>query len=118
MQTVDATTYRGKKVRYRAAVRTADLAEGARVQLWFRVDRKPTAAGEMQMGAFDNMQDRPIDSADWKHFEIILPIADDAEKMVVGIFVIGKGKAWFDDARLEVACLVVDQAYGWLAFLC
>ncbi len=103
MQAVDATPFRGKKVRYRAAVRTADLVEGAKVQLWFRVDRKADASGQPQIGAFDNMQDRPIDSADWKQFEIVLQIADDAEKLNVGIFLIGKGKAWFDDASLEVA---------------
>lgn len=103
MQIVDAAPYRGKKLRYRASVRTADLAEGAKVQLWFRVDRKPGAGGEMQMGAFDNMQDRPIDSATWKEFDIVLPIAEDAEKVVVGIFLIGRGKAWFDNASLAVA---------------
>lgn len=103
MQSVDATPFRGKKARYRASVRTADLAEGAKVQLWFRVDRKADASGQAQMGAFDNMQDRPIDSAVWKEFDIVLPVAEDAERLNVGIFVIGRGKAWLDNASVAVA---------------
>lgn len=95
MQALDATGYQGKRVRFRAAVRTADLAATARVQLWFRVDR------EGGMGAFDNMQDRPIQSADWQHFDIVLDVADDATRLNVGMFVIGQGKAWIDDASLE-----------------
>lgn len=102
MQVVDATGARKKKVRFRAAVRTADLSEGAKVQLWFRVDRKADANGQPQMGAFDNMQDRPINSAEWKHFDVVLPIAEDAERINVGMFLIGKGTAWIDDASLTV----------------
>src|SRR5262249_34841018 len=57
MQFFDATPFIGKTVRYRAAVRV----EGSgRAQLWMRVDRK-----EKQMGFFDNMDDRPINSSQW-----------------------------------------------------
>lgn len=69
MQSIDATPLRGKRVRFRAAVR----AEG-RAQLWLRVDRQGGARG-----LFDNMQDRPILSAEWKEYEIEGPVADDAE---------------------------------------
>ncbi len=96
MQAMDATAVQGKRVRFRAAVRTADLAASARVQLWFRIDR-PSG-----MGAFDNMQNRPISSAEWQHFDIVLDVADDATRLNVGMFVIGQGKAWIDDASLEV----------------
>jgi hypothetical protein len=106
MQAIDATDWQGKKVRFRAAVRTADLADAAQVQMWFRVDRKPKLEGERNMGAFDNMQDRPIDSTEWKHFDIVLPVDQDAQRLNVGVLIQGKGKAWFDDASLEV----VDDA--------
>ncbi len=96
MQSVDAVAFRGKRVRFRAAVKTAELDSATRVQLWFRVDR---ADG---IGAFDNMQDRPIRGNEWKQYAIVLDVAEDAEKLVVGMFVIGSGKAWIDDAHLEV----------------
>lgn len=95
MQALDATTFRGQRARFRAAVRTADLPRDSRVQLWFRVDRGS------ERGGFDNMQDRPIRTAEWQSFDIVLDVADDATLLNVGIFVIGVGKAWIDDASLE-----------------
>jgi uncharacterized membrane protein YphA (DoxX/SURF4 family) len=106
MQSIDAGEWKGKKVRFRAAVRTADLTDTARVQMWFRVDRESKTPGERNVGAFDNMQDRPINSAAWKHYDIVLPVDADAQTLNVGIFIIGKGRAWFDDVSLEV----VDDA--------
>ena len=38
MQSLDATSYRGKRVRFRAAVRTSELSSEGRAQLWFRVE--------------------------------------------------------------------------------
>jgi uncharacterized membrane protein YphA (DoxX/SURF4 family) len=96
MQAFRADDYQGQRVRFRAAVRTADLHAATRVQLWFRVDRKDG------MGAFDNMQDRPIDSDDWEHFDVVLDVAEDATRINIGMFVIGSGKAWLDDATLEI----------------
>jgi hypothetical protein len=55
MQSVDATPYRGQRVRFRAAVRAEVAVPGNQAQLWLRVDRK-----EGMTGFFDNMQDRPI----------------------------------------------------------
>src|SRR5260221_2016027 len=70
--------------------------------MWFSVDREPKNQGELNVGAFDNMQDRPINSSDWKHYDIVLPVDQDAQRLYVGVFVLGKGQAWFDDASLEV----------------
>jgi len=102
MQSVDATGWQGKMVRFRAAVRTADLTELARVQMWFRVDREPEKEGERKVDAFDNMQDRPITSTEWKNYDIVLPVDRDAQRLNVGILILGKGQVWFDDASLEV----------------
>ncbi|MEM7314684.1 MAG: hypothetical protein AAF497_16175 [Planctomycetota bacterium] len=96
MQSFPAESLQGKRVRFQASVKTADLAASSRVQLWFRVDRP-----NQQMGAFDNMQDRPIRDSDWTKHEIVLDVADDATLLNVGIFVIGKGTAWIDAATFE-----------------
>ena len=103
MQSLDAQPWRGKKVRFRAAVKTSELDGAATVNLWFRVDRKPNEQGETQFGAFDNMQDRPIRDEAWKHYDIVLKVNDDAEGIVCGMFVSGKGKAWLDDVTLTEA---------------
>ncbi len=96
LQMVDATGYRGKRVRFRAAVRADVGGGGNQVMLWFRVD---AAKG---MGFFDNMADRPITSKEWKHYEIIGDIADDAESIVFGMMLIGNGSAALDDVSFEI----------------
>ncbi len=101
MQSIDAKPYRGGRLRFRAAVRTAELVGDGRAQLWFRVDR-PSPGGGTVIGAFDNMDDRPIRNEQWKHYEIVGPIADDATGIRVGLLLLGTGKAWLDDATLEV----------------
>ena len=102
MQTLDATPWRGKRVRYRAAVKTAELDAGIGAQLWFRVDRPKDEGGNRQLGAFDNMGNRPITNAEWKHYDIVLDVEEDAERIVLGMFLLGKGKAWIDDVSMEV----------------
>ncbi len=97
-QRIAAESYRGKKVRFRAAVKTSELSAGAQAQLWMRVDREASDTP----GAFDNMQDRPIVNDDWEHYEIILKIDDDAKHIILGLIVVGKGKVRFDDASLEI----------------
>ena len=97
MQAFDATPYRGKRVRFRAAVRTAGADANDRAQLWFRVDRTDHA-----MGFFDNMGDRPIRVPEWQYFDITGDIDSDAERINIGMMLIGKGKAWIDDVSFEV----------------
>ena len=102
MQSIDATPLRGKRVRFRAAVR----AEG-QAQLWLRVDRKGRA-----MGFFDNMQDRPIRSAEWEEYAIEGPVAEDAESIYFGMMLIGEGKAWLDAVELSPAVVNPDFEAG------
>lgn len=101
MQSIDAQAWQGKTVRYRAAVKTAELARNSKVQLWLRVDRK-TESGENAVGAFDNMDDRPIQTTEWQHFEIVAKVDDDANQIVLGVFVIGGGIALIDDVSFEI----------------
>ncbi len=84
-------------MRLRAAVKVGELAPGATVQLWFRVDRP-----DQKVGAFDNMDDRPIKTATWTHHDIVQDVDADAERVVCGMFVLGKGAAWLDDVTLEI----------------
>ena len=87
LQSIDATPYRGKLLRYRAAVRVSDRG---RAGLWLRVDR-----ANRQFGFFDNMSNRPIVQPDWQHFEINGFVHRDAER----IFLRPTGKFGHDHAR-------------------
>jgi C-terminal processing protease CtpA/Prc len=97
MQSFDATPYRGKRVRYRAAVRTQVVGFGNQAQLWLRVDRKNN-----QPGFFDNMIDRPIGAERWQDYEIVGDVDQDAESISIGIMVVGNGRAWLDAASFQI----------------
>jgi C-terminal processing protease CtpA/Prc len=95
MQTIDATPYRGKRVRFRGAVRIE--GEAASAALWMRVDR-----AAKQRGFFDNMQDRLIHSNEWAYYEISGDVDSDAETLNVGMMLQREGSAWLDDVTIEI----------------
>lgn len=102
-QAVDAARYRGKRVSFSGWVRTNVSAlgiaglSGGQAQPWFRVDRPGG-----RTGFFDNMQDRPIRSKNWRKFEIVGDVAVDAERINFGLLLVGKGKAWLDDVAIKI----------------
>ena len=96
MQAFDATPFRGHRVRFKAFVRSETAGESAAAYLWMRVDRP-----ENKIGFFDNMAGRPIRSVEWKAYEIIGDIDDDAAVLNLGMLLIGQGKAWIDTASFE-----------------
>ncbi|MEA3016842.1 MAG: hypothetical protein QOI38_1564 [Sphingomonadales bacterium] len=92
---IDATPYRGRRLRFTAAVR-AGTPPAEAIGLWFRVDR-----GGERRGFFDNMADRPIRSPVWADYAIEGDVAPDATVIHFGILLSGSGQAWLDDVRLE-----------------
>ncbi|PYQ68039.1 MAG: hypothetical protein DMF53_00750, partial [Acidobacteria bacterium] len=92
----DATPYRGKRIRFRAAVRAEVPGRGDQAALWLRVDREGGG-----IGFFDNMADRPIRSSEWKTYEITGDVAPDAKSIYLGLMLLGQGKAWIDSASFE-----------------
>jgi hypothetical protein len=97
MQSFDATPYRGRRIRFQAAVRVEGAEPVARAQLWLRVDRK-----NGQTGLFDNMGNRPIANPKWCDYQIVGDVAEDAESIALGLILIGDGKVWLDAASFEV----------------
>ena len=105
MQTIDATPYRGKRLRLKAAVRVAIGGFDDKAQLWLRVDR---AGG--RMGFFDNMGDRPIRLPRWKYHEIIGDVASDAQTINFGLMLLRNGQAWLDDVSIEIVDVPPEEA--------
>lgn len=101
---VDATNFRGRTVRYSAAIKSEDLSEG-QGQLWMRVD-----LANNKTGFFNNMSDRPFKGvkANWRRDTITGTINADGKSIVVGCFILGKGSLLLDDVKLEV-----DTDTGW-----
>jgi hypothetical protein len=90
-----AEKYKGKRVRLSAFVKSDEVKGWA--GLWMRIDGK-----EKSGIAFDNMNDRAVKgTTDWKMYEVVLDVPDDAEEIFFGFLVAGKGQGWVDDMKIE-----------------
>jgi erythromycin esterase len=97
-QRIDATSFRGKRIRFRAKIKSSLVGDGSSARIWLRVDR-----GAKGMGFFDNMENRaPGSLPEWTEFEIVGEVAADAEVISFGELMLGDGTAWFDEATLEI----------------
>ena len=98
-QTIKADAYHGKRLRFSAAVRSADLENMA--ALFMRV-----GGANGKMLAFDNMRNRPItETNDWTHHAIVLDVAEEADGIMFGILSSLNGQVWMADVHMDV----VDQ---------
>jgi len=91
---INPTKYRGKKIKYVGWASLEANSEG-HGQFWLRVDRSNKICG-----FFDNHADNPVKSHKWKKFEIIGDIAQDAQSLVFGYFLSGKGALYVDNVKL------------------
>lgn len=92
LQAVDATPYRGEKIRVAVWVRT-DGQVGA--GLWVRADTK-NGQGRVQSSL-----KRPINSPTWVLAETEVSVAEDSTALTYGCLVGGRGTAWFDEIKIE-----------------
>lgn len=95
MQTIDASAYRGKRVRLSGNLRTKEAGKG---QLWLRIDgadRKPLG--------FDNMEQRAVKGdSTWQNFAIVLDVPAEARDIAFGFLLAYKGEVWANDIKLDV----------------
>jgi erythromycin esterase len=93
---VDASSYRGKRVRLKGFVKTAGVDRSA--GLWMRVDGPTTVA-------LDNMQpDRALSGDhDWTAVALALDVPSDATQIVYGgLLTAQQGKLWITAPDLEI----------------
>ncbi len=95
MQDFRADHYLGKRVRFSAFVKTEHAQDWA--GLWMRVDK------ESKQLAFDNMQDRSIKgTTDWKRYDVVLDVPQDATGIFFGVLLSGSGTVWLSHAKFEI----------------
>jgi hypothetical protein len=100
MQTFDAGDYKGKRLRLSGWVKSAGVDRWA--GLWMRIDGPMDSRGPAMLG-FDNMQNRPIKgTTDWKAYEVVLDVPQQAVTVNFGILLEGAGHAWLDGVRFDV----------------
>jgi hypothetical protein len=95
MQSISATRYVGRRVRFAAAIRTHEVSGWA--GLWLRVD---TASGTHQI---DNMHDRALSrSTEWLEAAVVLDIPGQATSLHFGVLLSGAGAVDLAQPRFEV----------------
>jgi hypothetical protein len=102
MQTFAADSYRAKRVRMSAFVKSEGVEGWA--GLWMRVD-----GSQQRSLSFDNMQDRPIKgTGDWQGYDIILDVPQESTNISFGILLHGKGKVYLDNVAFEAVASTVE----------
>jgi hypothetical protein len=102
MQMISSAHYAGKRVRFSAEVRSADVAGWA--GLWMRVDGQDRTAL-----AFDNMARRPIKgTTDWTSYSVVLPVDSSAADIAFGILLTGKGNVWMRNLSFQAVSSAVE----------
>ena len=91
----------GKRIRMTGMVKTKDVSDWA--ALWLRIDTKTPIKAVL----FDNMHDGGNDrsikgTTDWKKYEIVLDVPNNASKIAYGALLAGTGQIWFDKLNFEI----------------
>ena len=94
-QEIDATPYRGKRIRFRASLKV--VKPGVTVGLGLRVERP----GPKSAGFTDMMQGDWLAVGDWTDVEIVGRVAIDAVKIWVAVNARGDADVSFDDVAFE-----------------
>lgn len=98
MQSIDAKPYRGKTVRFRAAVRAQIFSPRGSAHLWIR----EKFAENDETGFFEYNPNQPIVLQEWNYYEVIGKISPEAVIINFGLLLFGTGQAWMDDATFEI----------------
>lgn len=97
MQAFGAQDFRGKRLRFSAAVRTKNVDGWA--GLWMRVE----GPDPKQPLAFDNMQSRAlVGSQGCKRYDVVLDVPKEATTIMAGLIMSGTGQAWLDGVSFTV----------------
>lgn len=94
LQTINARDYRGKRLRFAAFVKTTNLDRWA--ELWTLVWRSsPDSSDSAAAPAIK-------ENTDWARHAVEFLVADDAVTIECGLRLVAGGRAWIDDASLEI----------------
>ena len=97
IQSIDATPYRGKRIRFRAASRAELRSPGGRARIWIGLDRPGSPNG----GRWDYTSDTIV-NPEWTHYEVVGEVPEDTRMLNLGLVLVGGGRAWIDSASIEV----------------
>jgi hypothetical protein len=101
MDVISAAPYRGKRVRLRGIVETANVTGWT--GLWLRVD-----GADRKMLAFDNMGKRALEGTVAPSEQVVvLDVANEASELAFGVLLSGDGEVWTSQVVIEIVDLDV-----------
>jgi erythromycin esterase len=96
-QLIDATPYRGRRVRIKAMAR-ADVVGGGEARLWIQASRPQVAL----MQPPDARPSTAVVTAAWQPYDVVVDVPANATTLRFGFALVGDGRAWVDGVSLEV----------------
>jgi hypothetical protein len=95
-----ADAYRGRRVRYSAAMRTVNVDRAA---LCIRVDGPETGSSGRSL-AFDNMDERPPISGttEWSRYSCVVDVPRQATAIFISCVLFGAGELFWSDVRIDI----------------
>jgi hypothetical protein len=94
-QVVEASAFRGKRIKYTGHLRTEGAKAGAGA-IWFRAENANGA-----VLAFQSTEGRSISSGDrWPEHSIVIDVPSQATVVLFGAFLVGPGSLWLDDLHV------------------
>ncbi|MET0651179.1 MAG: erythromycin esterase family protein [Hyphomicrobiaceae bacterium] len=101
-QTFSAEAWRGKRLRFSAAMCAEAEGPGTAAHLYIEVRPKQPEGMAWAMPASALAITEPrVRCTHWKTYAVELLIAEDAQTIVIGLALAGTGAAWFADLKLE-----------------
>jgi hypothetical protein len=101
VQFVIADRYRGKRVRFSAALKTADVRSWA--TMWIRADgTDDTGRRIVKAESIQSPEQRLHGDTSWRRYSLVLDIPEDTTSLAYGAEVHGVGKLWVDSVQLEL----------------
>ena len=101
-QRIDATPYRGKKIRITATARSEVKDRGFS---FFRLAIEPDILQSAHNGSpplFDSLDEFRINSANWETIQIEAEVTEVANTINFGIYLRDSGTVWIDDVAIEI----------------
>ena len=107
VQRISAHAWRGKRLRFSAAIRTAADGAGAGALLFVKFLPKPDDdEADFFLTALATIvsAEQPMPSPQWGTFAVEADVPEAADSLTIGLAMTGNGAAWFGD--LEVAAIL------------
>lgn len=95
-QSINASVYGGKRLRFSGRVRTIDVNISAGLFVTAQAANHDTLAS-------DEMNDRPITGTSyWSQYDVVIEIPNDTAVIAFGLRLTGAGQVWVDKMSMEV----------------